>query len=167
MSADPSKSEECFRGAKFLLRVLEGIGAEVKLAQPVEGRNPVVIGRIGTDPSKKTVTFYGHTDVQPALEPEWATDPFEMAAVDGYLIGRGVSDNKGPVLAFVYAVKELLEECSGTLPVNVVFLIEGEEENGSIGFREAVRTNLRWFEGTSAVLISNTLWVGEHRPCIT
>jgi Cys-Gly metallodipeptidase DUG1 len=49
--------------------------------------------------------FYGHYDVQPALEPDWVTRPFEMAAVDGYLYGRGTSDNKGPVLAFVYAVK--------------------------------------------------------------
>jgi acetylornithine deacetylase/succinyl-diaminopimelate desuccinylase-like protein len=49
--------------------------------------------------------FYGHYDVQPALEPDWVTRPFEMAAVDGYLYGRGTSDNKGPVLAFIYAVK--------------------------------------------------------------
>lgn len=59
VSADPSLHEECFRGAKFLLRLLEGIGAEVKLAQPVEDKNPVVLGRIGRDPSKPTVTFYG------------------------------------------------------------------------------------------------------------
>lgn len=119
-----------------------------------------------------------------------------------------MSDNKGPLLAFVYAVKELLEEsriepegaglgedkCSlqdgmpeslrslkdsfpgvengrqgaaRGLPVNVVFLFEGEEENGSIGFRQAVTQNLRWFEGTKVVLISNTLWVGESRPCLT
>ena len=126
---------------------------------------------------------------------------------DGYFIGRGVSDNKGPLLAFVYAVKELLEESefhlnierkkssgndvkdssfefqdlrlgngetiSGAskilkhLPVNVVFLFEGEEENGSIGFHQAVNHNLHWFEGTKVVLISNTLWVGENRPCLT
>lgn len=172
VSSDPSLSQECFRGAKFLLRLLEAVGAEVKLVQPVEGKNPVVLGRIGADPSLPTVTCYGHYDVQPAMEPEWTDDPFEVAAVDGYLIGRGVSDNKGPVLAFVYAVKELLEERGGGrggagLPCNVVFLIEGEEENGSIGFHDAVQQNLRWFEGTEAVLISNTLWVGERRPCIT
>lgn len=76
----------------------------------------------------------------------------------------------GPVLAFVYAVKELLEECKqggSCLPANVVFLIEGEEENGSTGFHEAVQQNLRWFQGTSLVVISNTLWVGERLPCLT
>jgi hypothetical protein len=51
------------------------------------------------------VVFYGHYDVQPALEPDWATRPFELAAVDGYLYGRGTSDNKGPMLSFIYAVK--------------------------------------------------------------
>jgi di- and tripeptidase/Cys-Gly metallodipeptidase DUG1 len=76
------------------------------------------------------------------------------------------------VLAFVYAVKELLEECKAggsCLPCNVVFLVEGEEENGSTGFRQAVEAAARtgWFAGTSLILISNTLWVGERIPCIT
>lgn len=172
VSADPALKEDCFRGAKFLLRLLESMGAEVKLTQPVEGKNPVVLGRILADSSLPTVTCYGHYDVQPALEPEWTSPPFEMTSVDGYLYGRGVSDNKGPILAFVYAIKELLQDnsnCRGVrgLPVNVTFLFEGEEENGSIGFRDAVQQNLRWFEGTRAILISNTLWVGEERPCIT
>ena len=48
-----------------------------------------------------------------------------------------------------------------------LFRPTGEEENGSIGFREAVQQNLPWFEGTKLVLISNTLWVGESKPCIT
>lgn len=51
------------------------------------------------------VAFYGHYDIQPAEEPDWRTNPFEMTAVDGYLCGRGTSDNKGPMLAFIYAVK--------------------------------------------------------------
>ena len=59
VSADPSLHEECFRGAKFLLRLLEGLGAEVKLCQPVEDKNPLVLARLGRDPAKPTVTFYG------------------------------------------------------------------------------------------------------------
>ena len=69
-------------------------GAEIKLSRPVEDKNPVVIGRLGRNPDLPTVTFYGHYDVQPAMEREWATDPFEVAAVDGYFYGRGTSDNK-------------------------------------------------------------------------
>lgn len=59
ISVDPSKSEDCFRGAKFLHRLLEGLGAEVKLVQPMEGKNPLVIARLGRCPTKPTVTFYG------------------------------------------------------------------------------------------------------------
>ncbi len=170
-------------------------------------------------------------DVQPANEAEWHTPPFELNSVNEYLYGRGTSDNKGPILAFVFAVKELLDlmEARGeaedagvpggkrSLPVNVVFVFEGaravaatvrfrgvcfplwtddggclpslaergsmcraggcggggcvfcagEEENGSIGFREAVQQNLRWFEGVQLIVISNTNWVGENVPCIT
>ncbi|KAL4857151.1 Cys-Gly metallodipeptidase DUG1 [Chlorella vulgaris] len=170
VSADPSLHEESFRGAKFLLRLLEQLGCEVKLSQPVEDKNPIVLGRLVADPSKPTVCFYGHYDVQPAMEDSWRHDPFTLHSEDGWLYGRGTTDNKGPVLAFVYAVKELLEECKqggSCLPANVVFLIEGEEENGSTGFHEAVQQNLRWFQGTSLVVISNTLWVGERLPCLT
>ena len=75
---------------------------------------------------------------------------------------------QGPILAFIYAVRQLLQECkAGELDVNVAFLFEGEEENGSIGFHEAVRQNLHWLQGTRLILISNTLWVGEKIPCLT
>ena len=110
VSADPDKKQDCFQGAKFLLRLLESIGAEVKLVPTKGDKNPIVLGRIGNDPNKKTVTFYGHYDIQPAMEPDWEQNPFEMKAKDGYYLGRGVSDNKGPILAFIFAVRELLEE---------------------------------------------------------
>ena len=67
-------------------------------------------------------------------------------------------------------MKELLEEgkaSQGSLPVNVAFVFEGEEENGSAGFEEAIQGNLHWFEGTQLIVISNTLWVGERVPCLT
>lgn len=97
--------DECLRGAKYLSRLLEGLGAEVKMSQCVEGKNPVVLGRLGNNPAHPTVVFYGHYDVQPAEEPDWRTAPWTLCAVDGYLCGRGTSDNKGPILAFVYAIK--------------------------------------------------------------
>jgi len=228
VSADPTAREACFRGAKFLAGLLEGMGAEIKLVRDPtnEARNPVVLGRIGRNPAAPTVTFYGHYDVQPAMEREWMTDPFSLTSVDGYLYGRGTSDNKGPILAFLFAVKEMLADnaagcvvaaaaataaggaavatagagaapptkTTGTTPaaanapdvspctangggaatplppgpgINVAFVFEGEEENGSGGFREAVAANAHWFAGTSLIVISNTLWVGESVPCLT
>ena len=56
--------------------------------------NPVVIGRLGRCKGKPTVCVYGHYDIQPAMEREWQTDPFELTAIDGYYYGRGTSDNK-------------------------------------------------------------------------
>eukprot|EP00210_Caulerpa_lentillifera_P007669 g7320.t1 len=159
--------------AKFLAKQLESLGADVKLAKGFEDKNPVVIGRLGDqDQEKPTITFYGHYDVQPAEEANWRTDPFEVHARDGYLYGRGVSDNKGPILAFVYAIKELIETKSwnpetATLPMNIAFLFEGEEENGSKGTLEAIKENLHWFNNNILTIISNTQWVGENVPCLT
>ena len=92
-------------------------GAEIKLSRPIEDKHPVVLGRLGRNPDQPTICFYGHygatsicsvfyfstclaltciafADVQPAMEREWQTDPFEVTAVNGYLYGRGTSDNK-------------------------------------------------------------------------
>jgi len=175
VSRDPVFREECFQGAKYVAALLESLGAEIKMAQgPQDDTNPVVLGRIGRDTSRPTILFYGHYDIQPAMERDWKTDPFQVHSIDGYLYGRGTSDNKGPILAFVYAVKEMLEDGApsaagpgGRLPCNVAFAIEGEEENGSSGFREVLQSNKRWFEGVDLIVISNTLWVGEKTPCLT
>ena len=77
------------------------------MSRPREDKNPVVIGRLGRIASRPTITFYGHYDVQPAMEREWATDPFQVHSEDGYFYGRGTSDNKvrlsfRPVLAILH-----------------------------------------------------------------
>jgi len=70
---------------------------------------------------------------------------------DGYLYGRGASDNKGPILACIFAASELQEQQQ--LDVNVKFLIEGEEENGSVGFFQAVEQNIKLFEEADVILL--------------
>lgn len=80
---------------------------------------PVILGSIGNDSSKKTVCIYGHLDVQPAaIEDGWDTEPFVLTRKDDKLYGRGSSDDKGPVLAFIHAIEALQKSSSG-LPVNV------------------------------------------------
>ncbi|KFP43790.1 Beta-Ala-His dipeptidase, partial [Chlamydotis macqueenii] len=67
---------------------------------------PVILGELGKDPQKPTVCFYGHVDVQPAKKEDgWKTDPYKLTEIDGNLYGRGATDNKGPVLAWISAVE--------------------------------------------------------------
>lgn len=184
----------CWQGARYIGRFLEGMGASVKYvntSRSVSGEirdevpsqlskndaialaknstsNPVVLARFSSaDPAAKTITFYGHYDVMPAFDlSEWKTDPWEMKVVDGYLYGRGTTDNKGPIIAMVFAVKKLLEEPNG-LAVNIVMVLQGEGEAANAGFRECIESHLHWFDRTCLVLTSNSTWLGENRPCLT
>jgi len=105
--------------------------------------NPVVFAKFPGNPAtsgeRKKILFYGHYDVVAAdnNKGNWIINPFEMRGINGYLYGRGVSDNKGPIIAALYGVVDCLNEKS--LDADVVFLIEGEEESGSRGFKDAVR----------------------------
>ncbi|MDP2976283.1 MAG: M20/M25/M40 family metallo-hydrolase [Anaerolineales bacterium] len=101
---------------------------------------PVVLGeRKGK--SDKTLLFYNHYDVQPPEPLElWETPPFEPSLREGKLFGRGVSDDKGHILARLFAIDALLNELS-ELPCNVKFIIEGEEETSSLHLHDFMRQN--------------------------
>jgi acetylornithine deacetylase/succinyl-diaminopimelate desuccinylase-like protein len=93
---------------------------------------PILYGELITNPAAPTVLFYGHYDVQPPEPLEaWKSPPFEPTIRDGRLYGRGAADNKGQLLAHLLAVRSYLA-VNGSLPINVKFVIEGEEESGSI-----------------------------------
>jgi di- and tripeptidase len=158
---------ECWTGARFCRSVFESFGFDTRLIEGAKGKNPLVFARTPHDPARPTVVFYGHYDVVGVDDPsEWLHDPFVVMGVNGFLYGRGTSDNKGPVLAFAFAVRDLLmrEE----LTVNVVFVIEGEEENKSAGIIDAIRAHRpTWFPHTSLVLLSNNFWLDDTRPCLT
>lgn len=85
--------------------------------------------------------------------------------MNGYLYGRGVSDNKGPILAALYAVVDCLNEKS--LDADVLFLVEGEEESGSRGFKEAVRRNKALIGDVDYILLANSYWLDDEVPCLT
>lgn len=101
----------------------------------------------------------------PAPTDGWNTDPFSLTGRDGYYYGRGATDNKGPILAVACAASELLSHRA--LECDLVFLIEGEEEEGSVGFKEAVKRNKELIGRVDAILVSNSTWISEDRPCIT
>lgn len=118
---------------KYVVKMIEETGGEAQVLDDLGG-NPVVYaffkaGEKGD--SSKTLLFYNHYDVQPP-DPldEWNSEPFNPVIEDGILFARGVSDNKGDLVARLTAIK-VLQKTAGGLPCNIKFLIEGEEEIGS------------------------------------
>lgn len=88
-----------------------------------------------------------------------------MQGIDGYLYGRGTSDNKGPLLAALYAVVDLVAE--KRLGSDVIFLIEGEEESGSRGFKEAITRNKSTIGDIDWIILANSYWLDDDFPCLT
>jgi acetylornithine deacetylase/succinyl-diaminopimelate desuccinylase-like protein len=117
-------------GAEATRKVLETAGADVRLV-PEEDGPPVVVGEVEADPRLPWVILYNHYDVQP-VDPldEWKSGPFEPVVREGILYGRGAADTKGNTVAQALAVRAI-RDVLGSLPVNVRFLIDGEEESGS------------------------------------
>lgn len=151
--------------AHYLADRLAALGFQVKLVpKPGEG-NPVVWAyQEGRSP--KTILFYNHYDVQPP-EPleEWSSPPFEPVVRAGCLYGRGASDNKGNILARMFAVRAW-REVRGYLPCSVKFCIEGDEEIGSPNME-------RWVEENRELLRADAcIWEGggvtwDGRPYVT
>lgn len=119
--------EEC---AELLASMMRDVGIDARPV-PTDGL-PVVFGEIRCDdPNAPTLLHYSHFDVQPGDEddPDWESPPFEAKRTGDRIVGRGTTDAKGNVMAFVKAVQALRE--TGGLPINLKFLFDGEEESGS------------------------------------
>jgi di- and tripeptidase len=98
-------------------------------------------------------------------QSKWIVDPFQMRGINGYLYGRGVSDNKGPIMAALYAVVDLVHEKA--LESDIIFLIEGEEESGSRGFKDAVRRHKNLIGDIDYIILANSYWLDDDVPCLT
>jgi acetylornithine deacetylase/succinyl-diaminopimelate desuccinylase-like protein len=130
ISTLPEHVGDMRRAADWLAGNMRRAGLQSVEILPTGG-HPVVYGEwLGAGTSAPTVLVYGHYDVQPAtLEDGWTSDPFEPVERDGRLVARGSSDDKGQMFAQVKAAESLLQ--TGGAPVNLKFLIEGEEEIGT------------------------------------
>ncbi|XP_054439872.1 beta-Ala-His dipeptidase [Pteronotus mesoamericanus] len=172
----PRLRRELLRMTALAAAALRRLGARVDLVdsgaqQLPDGQTlpepPIILAELGAAPQKPTVCFYGHLDVQPAARADgWLTDPYTLTEVDGKLYGRGATDNKGPVLAWINAVSAFraLEE---DLPVNVKFVLEGMEEAGSVALEELVKREKDGFFSTvDYIVISDSLWLSQ-RPALT
>lgn len=157
------KAAEIASEAGFTTEIVEAPGNP-----PVH--NPVLVGTLEVDAKAPWVLVYNHLDVQPADEPEWKTKPFTPVISKDKIIGRGTTDDKGPALAVLHAIKYLHSE--GRLPVNVQVVYETAEEIGSGGFDEFLFNQFLAEDGASkirrpdSILVSDTIFEGEH-PAIT
>lgn len=127
VSAQNLGMQEC---AEMTAEYLRALGADARLV-PLEGGHPVVYGTLRSSSSDKTLLIYNMYDVQPPEPLEgWDSPPWEAAIVDGKIIARGAFNSKGPLMAFVNAVQSI-KAVTGDVPVNMIFVTDGEEELGS------------------------------------
>src|SRR6476469_8892977 len=129
VSAKSENKKDMRTCAELVKKRLLDSGADKAEVMETAG-HPVVYGEKIVDPSKPTVLVYGHYDVQP-VEPLdlWTNPPFEPTIKDGKIYARGSADDKGQFYMHVKALETLVK--TGTLPCNIKFMIEGEEEVGS------------------------------------
>jgi len=126
--------------------------------------HPVVYGEKIIDPAKPTVLVYGHYDVQPADPLNlWNSPPFEPTIKDGKIYARGACDDKGQFFMHVKALETLT--ATNTLPVNIKFIIEGEEEVGSPQLAGFLKTHINMLKA-DVVLISDTAMLSMDTPSI-
>ncbi len=163
ISTQPEHAADCRKAAAWIGARLQRLGFRVETIET--GGHPILWGVGPEVPGAPTVLCYGHYDVQPP-DPvgEWVSPPFEPTVRDGNLYARGTADDKGQVFTVVAAL-EGLKATRGSLPVNIRYLIEGEEEVGSPGLtelltREPERTQAQ------AVLVTDVNIVAKGRPSV-
>ncbi len=164
ISAESKYKPDMVRCAEKWRELLLKAGADKAEVMPTEG-NPVVYGEKMVDPKLPTVLVYGHYDVMPVDPVElWNTDPFEPVVKDGRIWGRGADDDKGQSFMHAKAFEAML--ANGTLPCNVKFMLEGEEEIGSPSLGKWCADNKEML-AADIILVSDTSMIGMETPSIT
>ena len=140
VSAEPAPNPYLRRSAEATAEVMRSAGIENVRVLELPGVHPYVYGDWLKKPGAPTILLYGHHDVQPPGRPEkWISPAYEPTVRDGRLYGRGTADDKAGVMVHVAAVASYLKS-AGELPLNVRFVIEGEEEIGSENLGQFLRT---------------------------
>jgi acetylornithine deacetylase/succinyl-diaminopimelate desuccinylase-like protein len=170
ISTDPAYAAQCRAAAEYVAADLNGIGFTATV-RPTAG-HPVVIGSSDSvGGSAPHVLFYGHYDVQPVDPLElWETPPFEprLATLpDGrkIIVARGACDDKGQVMTFVEACRAY-KAVTGSLPLQITMMIEGEEECGSKSLFDFLRDNAEEFKLDLALVCDTAMW-DQKTPAIT
>jgi acetylornithine deacetylase/succinyl-diaminopimelate desuccinylase-like protein len=163
VSADSRHNEDTKRCAEAVKQRLVEAGAEKVEVCPTAG-HPIVYGEKIIDPSLPTVLVYGHYDVQPPDPLDlWTSPPFEPVIKDGKIFARGACDDKGQFYMHVKAFETMMQ--TNTLPCNIKFMIEGEEEVGSNNLGIFLNDNKERLKA-DVVLISDTSMISLDTPSI-
>lgn len=182
VSTDLSRRGDCHAMAELLHRWIDELGGSSEKVlvgfQELDDETrydlpPVILGEF-TDPrkarSKPTVLVYGHYDVQPAEGADgWNTPPFKLTEIDGKMYGRGTTDDKGPILAWLWAV-EIYRELGLELPINLKICFEGMEESDSECLDELLQRETKrggFLNDVDYVVITDNYWVTTEKPCLT
>ncbi len=170
VSADPAHKGDVQRTAEAMAVHLRKVGVDKVQVYPTAG-HPIVYGEKMVDPAKPTILVYGHYDVQPADPIDlWHSGPFEPVIKktelhpDGAIFARGSCDDKGQVFMHIKAFEAMA--VNGELPCNVKFMIEGEEEVGSVNLGAFCREHKHML-ACDVILISDTSIIDNQTPSIT
>uniref|UniRef100_A0A0M3IAV0 M20_dimer domain-containing protein n=1 Tax=Ascaris lumbricoides TaxID=6252 RepID=A0A0M3IAV0_ASCLU len=154
VSAEPEHRQDVIKMLDWKLESLGAITENVPLGKQTLPNGmtltlpPGLFATLGNDPKKKTLLIYGHLD-------------------NGKLYGRGATDDKGPIMAWLNAI-EMFHSTKVDIPVNIKFCLEGMEESGSLGLEEALNARKNtWLSDVDFTCISDNYWLGTSKPCIT
>ena len=164
VSADPKFKEDVKKASEFVADQLTKAGADdVEICETAG--HPIVFGQKLVNDSLPTVLIYGHYDVQPADPYElWTTPPFEPEVRMGKIFARGAADDKGQMYMHIKALETLIQ--ADSIPCNIKFMFEGEEEVGSNNLETFVIENKEKVKA-DVVLISDTGMISNEDPSIT
>jgi acetylornithine deacetylase/succinyl-diaminopimelate desuccinylase-like protein len=164
ISTDPAYRDHVLACAAFLADKMRTAGLTVEVIETAG--YPLVYGEWLGAPGKPTLLFYGHYDVQPADPLElWRNPPFEPTVEGERLVARGATDDKGQSFAHLKGVAAMLAE-RGSLPVNVKFLVEGEEESGGEAIDKFVREDAGKKLACDMVVVSDSSMYGPGQPSL-
>jgi acetylornithine deacetylase/succinyl-diaminopimelate desuccinylase-like protein len=164
VSSVADHKDDMIRAAEYWRKSLREAGCDKSDIFPTDG-NPIVYGEKIVDPSLPTILVYGHYDVMPVDPVElWVSQPFKPEVRNGKIYARGADDDKGQ--AFMHAKAFELMMRTGTLPCNVKFMIEGEEEVGSMNIAPFC-TKYKEMLQSDIILVSDTGMISLDIPSIT
>jgi acetylornithine deacetylase/succinyl-diaminopimelate desuccinylase-like protein len=166
LSGDPAHRDDIRTAAEWLGAHLHALGLESARVMPTAGHPVVYAEWLGAGVDKPTMLVYGHYDVVPAaMEDGWDTPPFEPVEKDGKIYARGATDDKGQLFIHIKALESYLET-SGATPVNVKFLLEGEEEISSPNLTPFIKENQDLLRADVCVISDSSMRIIEE-PAIT